>query len=217
MDIANEYGFPTDEATVMERAMITPDRIAALRDAQHGALARLHDLLGVARPGNPPGFDGLPAREAQAAREIGFRPVCWMRWGHLPLPLMRNPQFVGPEGFVKMECYRHRRVYLATTFDDGSALTTSPRGGANARTEYLAATGDFREDYRAHLARVREIVDHRGVRPIYRPTVDALTATYRLFYLYHIPPALGVVMVAQNVGIVAMLILMFITVGGVIW
>ncbi|MCA9600229.1 MAG: hypothetical protein KC776_43295 [Myxococcales bacterium] len=107
---------------------------------------------------------------------------------------MPTPNFIGPEGFVKLEVYSGRRVYLMTMFDDGHAVSTSPLGKANRRTEYLDATGDLRADYLAHLRAVAERVRRSGSRPLYRTTPKAFSAVWKLFPLYQVNEAMALLM-----------------------
>lgn len=202
-----DVDFVTDDAAVMERAERTPEVVQQLIARPCNPLVRLNMWLSVAHASGTPRWEDLSPAVAAAARELGFRPVTWIRWGHLPLPLMKTPQFVGPDGFVKLEYYRRSGgVYLATTFDDGTALTTTASAGANARTEYMRATGDLRADYAAHLARVAAINAERGVRPLYRPTPATVRDVFRLFYRCHIPTGLMVVVMTQNIAIAGMLL-----------
>jgi hypothetical protein len=136
-----------------------------------------------------PSFTDIPHAVRPAARELGFVPMAWVVHG--PTPPLSTPNFIGPDGFVKLEVYGKQRVYLSTNFDDGTAVSTARRHGANARTTFLTATGDLRADYLAHLAEVARQMKQRGCRPLYRSTHAAMSACFRLFPAYH-APAIGI-------------------------
>ena len=199
MQIWTELDFPIDQPTVDTRTQDTAAKVARLRSADRPALLRLNNFLGASVPSSkPPSWSALPSEVRDAAQRIGFQPVCQLTWGHWPMPLMRQPQFIGPEGFAKLECYRGGRCYLSTTFDDGTAISTAPRSGGNAKTQYLQASGDFEADYRAHLRAVRQAMDARAVTPLYRANPEALAETYDVFYLYQCPQGLAAFLMLQT-------------------
>ena len=210
-----DIGFPTDLATIDSLTQDTAAKVARLRSAERPALLRLNNFLGVAIPSaKPPAWSALPGYVRDAAQEIGFKPVCKLTWGHWPLPLMRQPQFIGPDGFAKLECYRRGRCYLATMFDDGTAISTAPGNGGNALTVYLPATGDFQADYDTHLRAVRRAMDERGVTPLYRANREALAETYDIFYLYQCPQGFAVLLMLQTFALAAGIIFTLVLVIG---
>jgi hypothetical protein len=132
-----------------------------------------------------PSFVDIPKSARGAARELGFTPLAWVVHG--APPSIETPNFIGPDGFIKLEVFDERRLYLYTNFDDGTAVSTSPGFGGNIRTTYLRGTDDLRADYLAHLAEVGRQMKERGCQPLYRSTLDALVACYRLFPAYQVP------------------------------
>ncbi len=188
-DRLQSYGFTTDEEQIAQLTTAADADIAALLEKPRPAIIRIGGFLSVAIPHGMPKFSMLPSPVRTAAEALGFRPVCYMRWGHWPLPMMNTPQWIGPDGFVKLESYGRARFYMNTLFTDGTAISstnaTSPSG--NLATKYLKSSGDFQGDYLAHLAAVREHMDANWVRPIYRPDRKMIQKSYGVFNHLQIP------------------------------
>ena len=185
MTIAEEYGFPTDPATIDARAAQT-EKIVRERIARASLFPRFCDLLGVALPSRePPSGSLLPFELGDAVEDLGFIPVTSIRWGFLPLPTVRTPNWIGPDGFTKFEAY-HRRGetwFLTTMMSDGQAFCVGSGPSGNARTDWRPSVGVFEQDYRAQLEAVREYMDRTGAHPLYRPTAQDIAQVWRLFYV----------------------------------
>lgn len=139
-------------------------------------------------------LDDIPSQSREAARELGFRPLIWMLHG--PLLPLRTPNFIGPEGFVKLEVFGGERIYLFTYLDDGTEVETAPGKAMNLRTVVLEGTGDLARDYAAHLDCVLDLVRKRGCRPIYRATPETLVLAWRMYPAYFAPLLLHLATVA---------------------
>jgi hypothetical protein len=188
-DSLQNYGFTADADKIAQLTAASEADIAELMKKPRPAIIRFGGFLSAAIPHGMPKFSMLPDKASAAAETLGFRPVCFMRWGHWPLPMMNTPQWIGPEGFVKLESYGRARFYMNTMFTDGTAISStnakSPSG--NLDTLYLTSCGDFQRDYVAHLAAVREHMDTTWVRPIYRPDRKLIQKSYRVFYHLQLP------------------------------
>jgi len=205
----NDTKFPTDHGEIELRAQESFAQIDRLLKFPAPAVVRLGAFFAAAVPYGKPKFDVLPSSIREAAKDLGFRPVCYMWWGRWPLPLMVNtPQFVGPEGFTKLESYKGTRFYIRTLFTDGSCITTSNRaeGGKNLITKYVASVGDFEQDYLRHLEEVRNYMKSSGERPIYIPDRHTVSATYGVYNRLHVPAFAAAVLMLSELFIIACLI-----------
>ena len=154
----------------------------------------------------PCDLDDIPEPARQAAMALGFSPLIWMLHG--PLLPLRTPNFIGPEGFVKLEVYGGARIYLFTYLDDGTEVETAPGRMLNIRSEGLQGSGDLERDYAVHLERVLALIQERGCRPIYRSTPEALKAAWRLYPAFFTPVKIHVAMVLMLLGPALLLLLL---------
>ncbi len=190
-DWNTEIQFPNDQAEI-ERAVQKADaHFDALLKTPVPLVLRISQIFGASIPYGKPDLKKLPASVRQDVQELGFKPCCNMLWGHWPLPFMSTPQWIGPEGFTKLESYFGKHFYLATLFADGTAISMTNRreGGSNTMTEYQIASGDFKKDYRDHLEAVRRHMENGSVQPIYASTSALLRRRYAVFYRLHMSPA----------------------------
>ncbi len=187
---------PELAARLTELRLPTTPRGIAAKSAETPKLCRellrgrgfgrwLRGALFISRPLNRCSLKAIPEPAQTAAQEIGFEPLVWMLHG--PILPITTPHFIGPEGFVRLEVFGGRRMYLSTYFEDASAITTAPQNGMNRRTRYLKATGDFRHDYSSQIEQVLAEVRESGNQPMYRASVPALVASFRLFPAYYMP------------------------------
>lgn len=211
--IADDYGFTTDEVEIMNRAMQTPAKVERLLAEPRALPARLNLMLSKQSAAGMPGERDLSALGDVAATvgELKFRPVCYVKWGSWPIALLRAPQWVGPDGFTKLEIYGHH-FYLSTYFDDGHAISTSSRGfGMNECTSYLRSTGDFEQDYRDHLQAVRNRIDQTGAKPLYRPTPETLIEVWKIYPYFMVPTWMAIRKIGNAVALVIAVIMGLIT------
>lgn len=202
----NDAKFPTDRGEIELRAQESMSQINRLLKFPAPAVVRFVAFFAATIPYGKPKFDALPGSIRRTAEDVGFRPICYFWWGLWPLPMMFNtPQFVGPEGFVKLESYKKRRFYMRTLFTDGTCITTSNNSarGINLLTTYIASVGDFEHDYLAHLEHVRNYIKSSNEQPIYNPDRETVRATYGVYNRLHIPTYGVVVMMASEIFIVA--------------
>ncbi|MEZ4462668.1 MAG: hypothetical protein R3E66_23660 [bacterium] len=170
--------------------------------------SRISQWFGGAVAYGKPKFSKLPPSIREDAQALGFQPCCNVLWGHYPILMMSTPQFIGPEGFVKLECYRGNRFYMQTMFADGSAIThtNNPVGGTNLKTTYLQSSGDFRRDYETHKDAVRKYVSDHGTLPIFTPTPKLILKRYAVVYRHQGPPSMVVLALTTQ----AMLVFSFV-------
>jgi hypothetical protein len=186
----NDTKFPTDSGEIELRAQESSAQINRLLKLPAPRIVRFGAFFAAAIPYGKPKFDVLPSSIRVAAQDVGFRPNCYMWWGHWPFPTMVNtPQFMGPEGFVKLESYQGKRFYMRTLFTDGTAISTSnnPKGNGNLRTTHIDSVGDFDQDYIAHLEAVRNYMQAIDARPIYTPDRKGVQASFAVFNRLQFP------------------------------
>jgi len=179
-----EAGLATTRREIAERCAETPRTVHALQ-RRAGLLRMLLAVTYISIPLRPCKLEDIPDSARSAARELGFQPLLKMLHGPL-LPLV-TPNFIGPEGFVKLEVFGGQRIYLFTYLDDGTEVETAPGPMLNARTVKLQGTADLERDYAVHLDQVLQIVRERNCRPIYRATPEALVSAWRLYPTHFIP------------------------------
>lgn len=201
----HEAGLPTRRAQIAAAAGETPATVERLIRGTKMSLSRqlfrwTYRLRGDAACR----LADIPQRARVAAAALGFRPVAWVRHG--PIFTLRTPNFVGPEGFVKLEVFGGERVYLFSYLDDGTSVETAPGAAMNARTTVLKGTDDLEADYAAHVAKVLELMRARGCQPLGLSSREALLAEYRLFPVLFMPEAACVMQLVAIVGLVAMVV-----------
>ncbi len=180
--------FPTDDATVIARATESESQLQRLAHQRpHSKLAGVVYKILVHHevPDQPPSWDELPQAVAQAAQTIGFRPVAWISSGNFPR--RQSAHFIGPEGFVTLECLGDR-VHLMTRLDDGNTVFSTDVAITTATITQLKLTGDLDRDYSDHLVAVDRKMSE-GIMPIYRPTSDLIRQTQRTAFLRSMPAA----------------------------
>jgi len=182
--------FPTDGGEIELRAQESSAQINRLLKLPAPRILRFGAFFAAAVPYGKPKFDALPRSIRNAAQDAGFRPICYMWWGHWPFPTMVNtPQFMGPEGFVKLESNQGKRFCMRTLFTDGTAISTSNHTKRNGhlRTKHIDSVGNFGQDYIAHLEAVRNYMQAVDALPIYTPDRMGVQASFAVFNRLHFP------------------------------
>jgi hypothetical protein len=128
-----------------------------------------------------------PAEVVDAARQLGLRLVGVTRFRTVPSPWRQREVFLSEDGAVRLSARsepvvglagQNMEYFLATTFDDGSAIVTwgyaPPPPHASAEgVESHAGTGDLLVDHAAHRAAVENRLQRTpAVAPVVAETVD---------------------------------------------
>jgi hypothetical protein len=116
-------GLAATEEEVAQCDAETPRIVDELLGKSGGIARQLLRLVYLSIPLRPCKLEHIPEPARSAARAIGFRPLVFMLHG--PVLPMATPNFVGPEGFIKLEVYGGQRIYLFTYFDDGTEVETA--------------------------------------------------------------------------------------------
>jgi len=210
-DWNTELQFSSDEADIERETRKADGQLDVLLKTPVPFLLKISHILGAAISYGKPNWKQLPPSLRDDVQEIGFKPCCKILWGHWPLPYMRTPQWIGPEGFTQLEAYHGKRFYLTTLFTDGTAIATTNRseGGGNALTEYEISSGDFKQDYRDHLDEVRNYMGKANVQPIYSPTPALIRKRFEVLYRLQTPLPAAVAAIATQaslvIGVVALI------------
>lgn len=208
----NDTNFPNESTEIQLRAEESMAQINRLLERPVPALPRIGAFFAVTIPYGLPSFGALPSDIQNAAQKSGFQPICYIWGGHWPFPVMNTPQFVGPEGFVKLESYQAKHFYMRTLFTDGTAILTSnaPKGTGYLRTTLIDSVGDFAQDYATHLERVRSYMQAIDARPIYTPDRESMRASYAVVNRFQVPSDEIVIFLStQSLLSVALLYLMY--------
>ena len=190
-----------DVAAGVQRA---PQQFEHLLNAPVPLHNRVSQFFAAAVVYGKPTFSLLPPDIRETAQTLGFEPSCYVLWGHLPVLLMSTPQFVGPDGYTKLEVYQGRRFYIQTMFADGTGVThtNNPAAKNDGKITYFQSTGDFLRDYYAHLETVRRYVRNHETLPIFSPTPELIKKRFSVFFRHHVSAA----SVVMALGVQAFLI-----------
>lgn len=200
LSTAASFGFETDPLVIAERASETPARVDALFKTDRPVLSILSLWLSMTVAYGEPGASNVPMELWVQLEKLGFRPRCFIAWGHPPL-IIRTPVWMAPDGFVKLDVSRSFGYFLQTVLDDGQVVMTSSAPDSREVAVLLSRTGDLTRDYSEHLAAVRDYIARTGAQPLYRPNSDEIVKVWRLFYYLHVPPSLFLKTLTIHLGL----------------
>jgi len=180
--------FSLDPEFIASHAKDTHAQTQSLLSIPRPPIIRVGDVLGASFAYGMPGFNLLPAEFSETAKEIGFRPVCFVRSGFPPLLIISTPFWLGPEGFVRLDANADGNFHIRTLMTDGADIVvTKTRPESSHPTFYIPATGDFKADYLELIEVVRAHMDATGATPIFMADKLDVRAVFRAFNHLHRP------------------------------
>lgn len=151
-------------------------------------IVRVGEFLGASFAYGMPKFDLLPLVLRDTAKEVEFRPVCFVRAGYFPLFIISTPFWVGPEGFVRLDANADGNFHMRTLMTDGADIVVTKNRPESTHTMfYIPSTGDFRADYLELIEVVQAHMDASGAVPICMADQLDVRAVVRAFEHLHRP------------------------------
>jgi hypothetical protein len=178
---------------------ITPELIAEKAEDTHAQtqkllsiprpfMIRIGETLGASFAYGMPAFGLLPPDIRGVAEEIGFRPLCFVRSGYLPLLIISTPFWVGPEGFVRLDTNADGNFHARALMTDGTDIALAKhRQESTHPMVHIPSTGDFRHDYLELIELAQKHTDATGATPIYMADQFHVRGVFRAFNHLHRP------------------------------
>jgi len=181
-------GFPITPESIAEKAEETHAQTQKLLSLPRPLAIRIGEFLGASFAYGTPAFGLLPTRIRKIAEDLGFRPICFVRSGVFPLLILSTPFWIGPEGFVRLECNRDGYFHLRTLMTNGvDVVVAKRRPESQSPLIFILTTDDFRQDYLALIQMVQKEADATAATPIYSADPLHLRAVVRAHNHLHRP------------------------------
>lgn len=182
------FGFELNPELIAEKAKDTHDQTQKILSRPRPFMIRIGESLGTSYAYGTPAMRLLPSDIKAGAEKAGFRPLCFVRSGFLPLLIMSTPFWVGPEGFVRLDANADGNFHMRTLMTDGTDIVVTKHRPRSTNTMfYIPSTGDFRKDYLELLEAVRYRMDATGDTPIHMVDELHVRAVFRAFSHLHRP------------------------------
>ena len=190
MDENNPQIFPTDDEYIEQMASDSDAQLQKLLETPRPFITRFGGRWVTHLVHGTPKWNLLPHNISYLAKELGFRPICFHRTGMWLIPMIKAPQWIGPEGFVLLERVDKKQA-LEVTMSDGSHIAIVNYGEAiEGPRRRLLSSGNFKTDYDWLLQLVQDYMFETGTTPIYIATPAGIKANARVFIHLHRKPSM---------------------------